>query len=138
MAFAGGGQSIASILGAQVTAGISGYSELEEHIKSGKMIAVAVSGNVRIPGVNVPTLKELGVNVTAANWRGVFAAPGINNDQKNKLVNFLAKLNSSPSWKKTVEDRKWTNTFLSGTAFEEAIKKDILETEIVLKSLGLA
>ena len=46
VAFAGGGQSIASILGAQVTAGISGYSELEEHIKSGKMIAVAVSGNV--------------------------------------------------------------------------------------------
>jgi putative tricarboxylic transport membrane protein len=102
------------------------------------MIPVAVSGNVRIPGVNVPTLKELGVNVTAANWRGVFAAPGINSDQKNKLVNFLVKLNSSPSWKKTVEDRKWTNTFLSGNAFEESIKKDISETEVVLKSLGLA
>ena len=137
VAFAGGGQSVAAILGAQVTAGISGYSEFEEHIKSGKMIPVAVSGNVRIPGVNVPTLKELGVNVTAANWRGVFAAPGINNDQKNKLVNFLTKLNSSPSWKKTVEDKKWTNTFLSGNAFEESIKKDISETEVILKSLGL-
>jgi putative tricarboxylic transport membrane protein len=50
----------------------------------------------------------------------------------------LTKLNSSPSWKKTVEERKWTNTFLSGNAFEEAIKKDISETEVILKSLGLA
>jgi putative tricarboxylic transport membrane protein len=129
---------VAAILGAQVTAGISGYSEYEEHIKSGKMIPLAISGNARIPGVNVPTLKELGVNVTAANWRGVFAAPGINNDQKIKLVNFLTQLNSSQSWKKIVEERKWTNTFLSGNAFEETIKKDISETEVILKSLGLA
>ena len=121
-----------------MTAGISGYSEFDEHIKSGKMIPLAISGNARIPGVNVPTLKELGVNVTAANWRGVFGAPGINNDQKIRLVNFLTQLNSSQSWKKIVEERKWTNTFLSGNAFEETIKKDISETEVILKSLGLA
>lgn len=55
-----------------MVAGISGYSEFAEPIKAGKMKALAVSSSKRIPGVDVPTLKELGVNVTAANWRGIF------------------------------------------------------------------
>ncbi len=51
VAFQGGGPANAAILGGQVSAGISGYSEFEEQIKAGKMKAIAVSGNKRIPGV---------------------------------------------------------------------------------------
>ena len=138
VAFQGGGPANAAILGGQVSAGISGYSEFEEQIKAGKMKAIAVSGNKRIPGVDVPTLKELGLNVTAANWRGVFGAPGINNDQKTKLVDFLTKLHASEAWKKTLTERKWTDVFLSGEAFQKEIDKDIKETGLILKDLGLA
>ena len=138
VAFQGGGPANAAILGGQVSAGISGYSEFEEHIKAGKMKAIAVSGNKRIPGVDVPTLKELGLNVTAANWRGIFGAPGINDDQKKKLVDFLTKLHASEAWKKTLTERKWTDVFLSGEAFQKEIDKDIKETGLILKDLGLA
>ena len=138
VAFQGGGPANAAILGGQVSAGISGYSEFEEQIKAGKMKAIAVSGNKRIPGVDVPTLKELGLNVTAANWRGVFGAPGISNDQKAKLVDFLTKLHASEAWKKTLTERKWTDVFLSGEAFQKEIDKDIKETGLILKDLGLA
>jgi putative tricarboxylic transport membrane protein len=117
---------------------MSGYSEFEEQIKAGKMKAIAVSGNKRIPGVDVPTLKELGLNVTAANWRGIFGAPGINDDQKKKLVDFLTKLHASEAWKKTLTERKWTDVFLSGEAFQKEIDKDIKETGLILKDLGLA
>ena len=138
VAFQGGGPANAAILGGQVSAGISGYSELEEHINSGKMKIIAVSGNVRIPGVNAPTIKELGLNVVAANWRGIFAAPGVSAEQKNKITDYITKLNTSEPWKKTLVERKWTNVFLTGDAFQKALNEDIKNTEGVLKDLGLA
>ncbi|PUE43209.1 tripartite tricarboxylate transporter substrate binding protein [Limnohabitans sp. Bal53] len=138
VAFAGGGPANAAILGGQVTAGISGYSEFEEQIKAGRMIALAVSGNRRIPGVNVPTLTELGVNVTAANWRGVFAAPGISQAQRDKLIDFITKVNASEAWKKELETRKWTDVFMTERPFEREIEANIKATEVIMKDLGLA
>ena len=138
VAFAGGGPANAAILGGQVVAGIAGYSEVAEQIKAGKMRALAISGNNRIPGVDIPTLKELGLNVTAANWRGVFGAPGINASQKAALVEFVTKMHNTKGWAETLEKRKWTDAFLSGTAFDAQLKKYITETEAVLKEIGLA
>ena len=138
VAFAGGGPANAAIIGGQVSAGISGYSEFEEQIKAGRMKAIAVSGNKRIPGVNVPTLLELGVNVTAANWRGVFGAPGITDAQREKLIDLVTKMVASADWKKTLQTRKWTDVFLTERPFERQIAKDIADTEAVLKDLGLA
>ena len=138
VAFAGGGPANAAILGGQVTAGISGYSEFAEQIKAGKMKALAVSGNKRIPGVDVPTLKELGVNVTAANWRGIFGAPGINATQKAALVELATKMHDTKGWLETLDKRKWTDAFAAGAAFDAQLKKYISETETVLKELGLA
>lgn len=138
VAFAGGGPANAAIIGGQVSAGISGYSEFEEQIKAGRMKAIAVSGNKRIPGVNVPTLLELGVNVTAANWRGVFGAPGITDAQREKLIDLVTKMVASADWKKTLQTRKWTDVFMTERPFERQIAKDIADTEAVLKDLGLA
>ena len=138
VAFAGGGPANAAILGGQVVAGISGYSEFAEQIKAGKMRALAVSGSKRIPGVDVPTLKELGLNITAANWRGIFGAPGINASQKAALVDLATKIHATKGWSETLEKRKWTDAFLAGAAFEAQIKKNIAETETILKELGLA
>jgi putative tricarboxylic transport membrane protein len=138
VAFAGGGPANAAILGNQVTAGISGYSEFEEQIKAGKMIPLAVSGVKRIPGVNVPTLTELGMNVTLSNWRGVFGAPGITAAQRDALVDFMSKVHASAAWAQELDTRKWTDVFLSGSAFEREIAASIKVTEDIMKDLGLA
>jgi putative tricarboxylic transport membrane protein len=137
VAFAGGGPATAAIIGGQVTAGISGYSEFEAQIAAGKMKAIAVSGNKRIPGVNLPTLIELGVNVTAANWRGVFAAPGITEAERAKLVDLITQMVASAQWKEILNTRKWTDVFLAGKEFQTRITQDIADTEGVLKDLGL-
>jgi putative tricarboxylic transport membrane protein len=138
VAFAGGGPANAAILGNQVTAGISGYSEFEDQITAGRMIPLAVSGNIRIPGVNVPTMRELGLNVAVANWRGVFAAPGVTTAQRDKLVELMSKLNQSTAWQQELVTRKWTGVYLADLPFEREINKDMADTEAVLKDLGLA
>jgi len=138
VAFAGGGPANAAIIGGQVSAGISGYSEFEEQIKAGRMIPLAVSGKSRIPGVNLPTLTELGVNVSESNWRGVFAAPGINDAQRNALIEFVTRLVATPTWKQELETRKWVSAFMTERPFERDLAKDIAEKEVLMKELGLA
>ncbi len=138
VAFAGGGPANAAILGGQVVAGISGYSEFEEQIKAGRMIPLATSGSRRIPGVNIPTMSELGLNVTLANWRGVFAAPGINQAQREALINFITAVVKSPAWQKELETRKWTDVFMTEQPFLRELASDITKTEAVMKELGLA
>ncbi|PUE12138.1 tripartite tricarboxylate transporter substrate binding protein [Limnohabitans sp. T6-20] len=138
VAFAGGGPANAAILGGQVTAGISGWSEFEEQIKTGRMIPLAVSGKRRIPGVSVPTLTELGVNVSESNWRGVFAPPGITAAQRDAMVDFITKLNASAPWRQELETRKWTDAFMTERPFERDLAKDIEEKVVLMKELGLA
>jgi putative tricarboxylic transport membrane protein len=137
VAFAGGGPAVAAIIGGQVTAGISGYSEFSEQIAAGRLRALAVSGNTRIPGVDIPTLKEQGLDVSAANWRGVFAAPGITPEQRKALIDLLTRMHASAAWKGILEQRKWTDVFLVGDAFGEVLNRDIAATEAVMKDLGL-
>jgi putative tricarboxylic transport membrane protein len=138
VAFAGGGPANAAILGGQVTAGISGYSEFAEQIEAGRMRALAVSGSIRIPGVDVPTLTELGLPVTAANWRGVFGAPGTTAPQRQALVDLLTKMHASEPWRSVLAQRKWADVFLAGDAFGKMLADDISSTESVMKDLGLA
>ena len=128
VAFAGGGPANAAILGGQVSAGISGYSEFEEQIKAGRMIPLAVSGKRRIPGVNV----------TESNWRGVFAPPGISTAQREAMIDFVTKLNASAPWRQELETRKWTDAFMTERPFERDLAKDIEEKVVLMKELGLA
>lgn len=138
VAFAGGGPANAAILGGQVGAGISGYSEFAEQIKAGRMRAVATTGEKRIEGTDIPTLKELGIDVVATNWRGVFAAPGITDAQHKALVDLMVAVHATPQWQEILKQRAWADAFLTGEAFAAALKRDIAATEGVLKDLGLA
>ena len=76
IAYAGGGEAQAAIMGGHVAAGISGLGEFAAQIKSGKLRALGISADKRVPGIDIPTLKEQGVDVEMVNWRAVFAAPG--------------------------------------------------------------
>src|SRR5512139_830808 len=66
--FRGGGEATAAILGGNVSVGGSGYSEFAQYIESGRMVPIAVTSETRIKGINVPTLREQGIDVVLGNW----------------------------------------------------------------------
>ncbi|MEO3475721.1 tripartite tricarboxylate transporter substrate-binding protein [Roseomonas sp. CAU 1739] len=137
VAFPGGGPAQAAILGGQVAAGISGWSEFSEQIKAGRVRALATTGERRLDSA-VPTLKESGIDVVATNWRGVFGAPGINATQRQALVDLMTAIHATEAWRRILEDRGWEDAFLTGPAFDQFLDRDRSETEGVLKDLGLA
>ena len=50
IAFSGGGEALAAILGGQVTVGVSGFGEFESQIEAGTLRLLAVSGDERDRG----------------------------------------------------------------------------------------
>src|SRR5262245_25359262 len=117
VAFSGGGESLAAILGGKVTAGISGYGEYEGQIKAGKLRAIGSTSPERLPGIDVPTFKEQGIDLVLTNWRSVVAAPGISDVQKKALADLVEKLVASPAWKETLKQKGWDDAYLAGEAF---------------------
>ncbi len=135
--FAGGGEAQAAILGGHVTVGLSGYNEFEGQIKTGKMRPLAVTSDKRLPGLDIPTLKEQGVDVVLANWRGVFGAPGISDAQKKELIAAVEKTAKSKAWQETLAKNGWADSYLAGDAFKDYLDKEIKETEKIIAGLGL-
>lgn len=137
VAFSGGGEAMAAILGNQVTAGISSIGEFSEQVKAGTMRLLAVSSTERLPGVDAPTIKEAGFDVVVQNWRMVAAAPGLSDEQKAKVAADIEKLNASAGWTAMLESKGWANTYLAGEAFTQQLAADTAATEAVLRDIGL-
>jgi putative tricarboxylic transport membrane protein len=138
VAFAGGGPATAAILGAQVACGVSGWGEFSEQVKAGKMRALAISADKRIDGVDVPTLKESGIDVELFNWRGVFGAPGTTPAQQAELVGVVEKMVKGPTWQAELKKKEWTGIFLGGAEFGKYLDSEIVRITAILKDLGLA
>ena len=119
VAFRGGGEATAAILGGNVTIGGSGYSEFAEYITTGKMRALAVTSDTRLAGVNIPTLKEQGINVVIGNWRGVYGAPGITPAQRQALTDMILKAVKSKSWMEASQKNSWTPAVLTRPGVRE-------------------
>ena len=137
VAFRGGGEATAAILGGNVTIGGSGYSEFAEYINTGKMRALAVTSDTRLPGVNIPTLKEQGINVVIGNWRGVYGAPGITPVQRQELTDMVLKAVKYKSWIEASQKNNWTAAVLSGPAFEKFVDDDFAALRATMVKSGM-
>lgn len=133
--FKGGGEAVSAIIGGHVSAGVSGLSEFSQHIKSGKMRALAISSAKATEGI--PSLKEQGVNVELANWRGIFGAPGISKAQRDDLVKVVESATKTKEWKESLKRNDWEDYYLAGDAYGQYIQAENKRIGDILGSLAL-
>src|ERR671918_758657 len=135
--FAGGGEALASILGGHVTAGVSGYQEFAGQIETGDLRPLAISSAERLENVDIPTLKEQGVDVELTNWRAVFAPPGVSDEDKQALGDAVGQMAKSDAWQTILKDRAWLDLYLPPDEFAQFLAEDTAQVETVLKDIGL-
>jgi putative tricarboxylic transport membrane protein len=133
----GGGETIASLVGNQVPAGVNGLAEFTSLIAGGRLRALAISSEKRLPGLAIPTFVEQGVNLTLANWRAVMAPPNITSQQRADLTSLVDRMRQSPDWKRLVAKNNWIDMYQSGPAFEAFLKDEDARATAVLKSIRL-
>lgn len=85
--YKGGAPAIQDLLGGQVEASFQNVNAVLQHIQSGKLRALAVTGDKRSAVLpQVPTLVEAGVKgVDVYSWQGIAAPKGLPGDVKAKL-----------------------------------------------------
>jgi putative tricarboxylic transport membrane protein len=137
VAFRGGGEATAAILGGNVTVGGSGYSEFAEYINTGKMRAIGVTAGTRLKGISVPTLKEQGIGVEIGNWRGVYAAQGITADQRKALTDMVVKATKSKAWAEAMEKNNWTPALMTGKDFDEFVDREFASLRATMVKAGM-
>ena len=137
VAFRGGGEATAAILGGNVTVGGSGYSEFAEYINAGKMRAIGVTSEKRLAGINVPTMKEMGYDVVLGNWRAVYGAPGITAEQRAALTDMIIKTTKTKSWTDSLEKNAWTPALLTGKAFDDFVDNEFASLRGIMHMSGL-
>jgi len=94
--YKGGGPAITDLLGGQVEASFQNVNAVLQHIRSGKLRPLAVTGAKRSPVLpEVPTMAEAGVkNVDVYSWQGIAGPKGLPADVREKFhVAVVAALN---------------------------------------------
>jgi putative tricarboxylic transport membrane protein len=135
--FQGGGEASAAILGGHVTVGTSGWNEMAQFVKSGKMRAIAVTSGNRLPGNAIPTLKEQGINVEIGNWRGVYGAAGITPEQRKALTDAVVAGTKQKSWNDSLASNDWFPAVLVGEEFSKFVDAEHKRIEESMRAVGL-
>ena len=87
VAYKGGAPALNDLLGGQIPLMVDTPLETIEQHRAGKLRIVAVTGEVRSKALpDVPTLKELGVNLSADAFFGVYGPPGLPADISARIA----------------------------------------------------
>jgi putative tricarboxylic transport membrane protein len=134
----GGGELLAGILGGDVAFAATGVGEVTESAASGDVRILAVTSGEPVEGVDAPTLTEEGVDLTFTNWRGIVAAPGISEEEAQRLVDAITEMHDSEAWQQVLEEQGWVDAFVTGDDFTAFLEDESQRVESVMSELGLA
>jgi tripartite-type tricarboxylate transporter receptor subunit TctC len=99
--YKGGAPAMTDLLGGQVDASFQNVNAVVPHIKSGKLKALAVTGDKRSPVLpEVPTMSEAGVkNVEVYSWQAVVAPKGLPPALRTKAAESVVAALNDPAVK---------------------------------------
>ncbi len=137
VAYDGGGELLAGILGGDVAFAATGIGEVAESAEAGEVRILAVTSEEAVEGVDAPTLTDEGVDLVFANWRGVVAPPGLSDDDTQKWIDAITEMHDSEAWTTTLEDQGWVDSFLTGDEFSDFLTEESGRVESVMSELGL-
>jgi putative tricarboxylic transport membrane protein len=138
VSYDGGGELLAALLGNKIAFGATGVGEVVDHVKSGKLRALAVTSAERVEDVDAPTLTESGIELVFTNWRGLVAPPDISAEDTQALIDVVTEMHGTQEWKDALEKNGWADAFVAGAEFETFLKSENERVASVLTELGLA
>ena len=138
IAYSGGGEAAVSLMGGNVSAGVSGYGEWKPYVESGKLRYLAVSSDARAGGDSPPAIRESGLDVSMSNWRAIVAPRGTDAATRAWLTEAMTRIRQSAAWQEALRKNDWTDHFLTGPELDRFIERETASNTEVLASIGLA
>lgn len=138
--FNSGGDSTTALLGGHIDVQAVAASVVVPQLNAGRIRTIAVSAPQRLGGpfANVPTWKEQGIDVVAANWRNVVAPKGLTDAQIAYWDNVFRKLTQMEDWKRDLDKNYWAESYMNSRQSKKYLDAQYAEIKNVLSELGLA
>jgi len=137
--FEAAAEATATVLGGHVDLLYEEYGPMRALIESGKVRPLVLFAEERLPALkNVPTAKELGVDVTLGRWRGFAFKEGTKPEQVDVMSKVFEKAVKDPLYKAVEEQNmlQFRSKFFGPEEFRTFFAKEMEIYADVLKKLG--
>jgi putative tricarboxylic transport membrane protein len=138
--FQGGGQISLQLLGGHVDVINTGLGNMVDHMQQGRMRTLAITGPRRMGGVfaDVPTWKEVGVDVSLIGWRGMLGAKGLTPAQVAYWDDVFRKVVQTEDWKADLQKNYWLDIYANAAGMRKWLDSESAEVKALLTELGMA
>jgi tripartite-type tricarboxylate transporter receptor subunit TctC len=135
--YAGAGPAVIALLGGHVDAISSGPASVVQHIRAGRLRALAHWGDKPLATLpDVPSLKERGYNVQFAQWSALFAPATTPEPIIEKLRATVRKVISEPALQQTILNAGSPIEYLDAPQFAAYWKTDAQTMTEAVKRIG--
>jgi tripartite-type tricarboxylate transporter receptor subunit TctC len=135
--FTGAGPAVVALLGGQIDAVSSGPATVLQHIKAGKLRALAHWGNARLDALpEVPALKDAGFNAEYAQWSGLFIPAGVPEPVAQRLRAAAKAAAQDAKVKEIIHNAGSPILYQDAPEFEPYVQADARRMAEVVKRIG--
>lgn len=137
--YKGSGPAIQDVLAGQVQVFITTPPSVMQHVQSGKLKGLAVTGKSRHPGMpNVPTTAEAGLpSFQLESWVALYAPAGTPAPVIAKLTDSVKKSLALPEVKERSDAAGVELRYLTPTAMDALLKKELPYWDKAIKSANI-
>lgn len=136
VSYEGTAPRMTALMGGHVLLGETNLTQLDK-VRAGQIKMLAIASAARVPEVKeMPTLRELGMEIVYAVNRGVVAPKGTPPEILAKLEEVLAKVAKDPAVVEAMKKQGTLVEFLGRAAYADFLRKNDRMNEDLAKSLG--
>ena len=122
----GGPACLAALAQGEVDAVVENVSGSQAMVDSGKVVPLVCMGDTRVSAyADTPTLKEEGIDMSAAVWRGVFTTAGVSEEILAEMDKAFAAAVESPEFTEYCENASLTIRYRDHAEFTEFVNEQI-------------
>jgi tripartite-type tricarboxylate transporter receptor subunit TctC len=134
--FSGSGPAVTAVLGSQVMAGFNYSTSFLNQPEGVRMLAVA--SEERLPtDPDVPTFKELGIELVGGAYRGLAVPSSTPEDIRQAVSDIIGKINADPAFIKQMEDAGFVLTNISYDKMDEFMAEKTKVYADLAKKMGI-
>lgn len=135
--YTGAGPAVVALLGGQVDALASGPSTVAQHVKSGRLRALAHWGDKPLLSLpEVPSLTSLGAPVTFAQWSGLFVPAGVSAEVLQRLRTAARAAAADPQVQQVIRTAGSPVEYLDAPEFQAYWDADAALMSSAVKRIG--
>ncbi|MCK2184666.1 Bug family tripartite tricarboxylate transporter substrate binding protein [Halomonas getboli] len=139
VAFEGGGEALAALLGDHIQVFTGDLSELQSQLESGKVRVLASLSEERMGGpyADIPTAAEQGYDVEWPIWRGYYMGPDVSDEAYQAWVERFKELADNPGFAEMREERGLFPMARFGDDFDAYVKDQVADFKSLAEEVGL-